>query len=256
MHMQTAMQEKEIGVGASSASHEKAVSDHENDDNADHDSLSSVSTDSLSSGGEVQSIHQTLSRNAGLDELDKGMSRVSTNMTTDPRFEVDFDSDGENPQDWGMAKKGMILFFMSFSTLIVVMYSTSYTSGIPGMMQTFGIESKTLVVLGITTYLAGLALGSILLAPLSEMYGRRPVYLIAVAAFVILVIPCALANDLPSILVVRFFGAVAGSAMISNAPGTVADIVSDDYRALAFSIWSIGPMNGPVVGPVVGGFVL
>jgi MFS family permease len=43
--------------------------------------------------------------------------------------------------------------------------------------------------------------------------------------------------------------------MISNAPGTVADIVSDDYRALAFSIWSIGPMNGPVVGPLIGGFV-
>ena len=30
--------------------------------------------------------------------------------------------------------------------------------------------------------------------------------------------------------------------MIANAPGTVNDIVSEHYRALAFSIWSIGPM--------------
>lgn len=37
--------------------------------------------------------------------------------------------------------------------------------------------------------------------------------------------------------------------------GTVNDIVDEEYRALAFSIWSIGPMNGPVIGPVVGGFV-
>jgi len=43
--------------------------------------------------------------------------------------------------------------------------------------------------------------------------------------------------------------------MISNAPGTVADIVTEEYRALAFSIWSIGPMNGPVTGPLIGGFV-
>jgi hypothetical protein len=43
--------------------------------------------------------------------------------------------------------------------------------------------------------------------------------------------------------------------MISNAPGTVSDIVDDQHRAFAFSIWSIGPMNGPVVGPVIGGFV-
>lgn len=43
--------------------------------------------------------------------------------------------------------------------------------------------------------------------------------------------------------------------MIANAPGTVSDITDDNYRALAFSIWSIGPMNGPVTGPLIGGFV-
>lgn len=42
--------------------------------------------------------------------------------------------------------------------------------------------------------------------------------------------------------------------MIANAPGSVNDIVDEHYRALAFSIWSIGPMNGPVTGPVIGGF--
>jgi MFS family permease len=42
--------------------------------------------------------------------------------------------------------------------------------------------------------------------------------------------------------------------MIANAPGTVNDIVDEQYRALAFSIWSIGPMNGPVTGPLIGGF--
>lgn len=36
--------------------------------------------------------------------------------------------------------------------------------------------------------------------------------------------------------------------MIANSPGTVADITNETYRALAFSIWSIGPMNGPVTG--------
>ena len=223
----------------------------------DRASVSSVSTDSLSSEEEIHSIHQTLSRNAGLDEREKSLAHittVTTNMTTDPRFDVDFD-EGESPQDWSMAKKSMVIFFMSFSTLVVVMYSTSYTAGIPGMMITFDVKNKTNLVLGLTTYLAGLALGSVILAPLSEMYGRRPVYLIAVAMFTVLIIPCGLAQNLATVLAVRFFGAFAGAAMISNAPGTVSDIVSDDYRALAFSVWSIGPMNGPVVGPLVGGFV-
>lgn len=134
------------------------------------------------------------------------------------------------------------------------MYSTSYTSAIPGLVDSFGI-SEEVGVLGVTTYLCGLAAGSLFLAPLSEMYGRRPVYMIAMSIFVLLVLPCALAQNIYAVLIPRFFGAFAASAMISNAPGTVNDIVDEDYRALAFSIWSIGPMNGPVIGPVVGGFV-
>ena len=245
MASSTAKETVSPSVGSHTTDTSRTIEPHHDDD---HSSISSASTDSLSDTDDVQSIHQSLSRNAGLEEPgDKSMAHITTtttNITTDPRFEIDFDDNGENPQDWPMWRKALTIFFMSYSTLVVVMYSTSYTSGIPGMMATFGIKSKTLVVLGITTYLAGLALGSLLLAPLSEMYGRRPVYLIAVAMYTVLIIPCALANNLPQILVLRFFGAIAGAAMISNAPGTVSDIVSDDYRALAFSIWSIGPMNG------------
>ncbi|CAN9274524.1 unnamed protein product [Alternaria alternata] len=203
------------------------------------------------------SIHHTWSRNTGHSwpgDKEDAITTVTTSATQDPRFEVDYE-EGEDPEEWPMLRKALVVFFMSFSTLVVVMYSTSYTSGIPGMMETFGIRSKTLVILGITTYLCGLAIGSLLLAPLSEMYGRRPVYLIAVALFTVLIIPCALSNNLAQILVMRFFGAIAGAAMISNAPGTVSDISKEDYRALAFSIWSLGPMNGPVIGPLIGGFV-
>jgi MFS family permease len=49
--------------------------------------------------------------------------------------------------------------------------------------------------------------------------------------------------------------ALAGSAMIANAPGTVMDISREENRALAFSIWSIGPMNGPVTGPLIGTYI-
>lgn len=45
-----------------------------------------------------------------------------------------------------------------------------------------------------------------------------------------------------------------GSAMIANAPATVSDISDEAHRALTFSIWSIGPMNGPITGPLIGGF--
>lgn len=125
-----------------------------------------------------------------------------------------------------------------------VLYSTSYTAGLADIAKEFG--SPTIVVtLGLTLYLLGLAVGAVVLAPLSEMYGRKPVGIISLLLFSLLIIPCGVGNSIEELLIVRFFGAVAGSAMVSSAPGSVADIVDDEHRALAFSIWSIGPLNGP-----------
>lgn len=169
---------------------------------------------------------------------------AGTANTLDLEYEVDFDDDDRgNPQNWSLWYKGVIIMIFSYATTCTVLYSTSYTSAIPGMIQEFGIgESEG--ILGVTTYLLGMASGSVVLAPLSEMYGRRPIYLIVMALFVVFIIPCAVAQNMATILVVRFFGAFCAAAMISNAPGTVNDIVDEEHRALAFSVWSIGPMNG------------
>ncbi|KAF2430204.1 MFS general substrate transporter [Tothia fuscella] len=209
-------------------------------------------------GGDLQALSQQVSRNPVLSRLATNRTGISiaTNGTSDPGFEIDFEeNDTSDPRNWPFWYRATVIFFISYSTLTVVMYSTSYTSAIPGIKSSFGIKSDTVPVLGITTYMIGLALGSIILAPMSEMMGRRPIYLVAMAMFGLLIIPCALAQNLETILIARFFGAIAGSAMIGNSPGTVNDIVQEEHRALAFSIWSLGPMNGPVVGPLVGGFV-
>lgn len=125
-----------------------------------------------------------------------------------------------------------------------VLYSTSYTSGIELIADEFN-ASKTVVTLGLTLYLIGLAMGSMFMAPLSEVYGRKPVSVICMFMSTVLIIPCALAQSVPTLIVVRFLGALFGSVMISTAPGMVADLVDDEHRALAISIWSIGPINGP-----------
>ena len=100
----------------------------------------------------------------------------------------------------------------------------------------------------------GLALGSMVLAPISELYGRRPVYIVGMAITTLLIIPCGIGNSLQELIIVRFFGAFFGSAMIAISPGTISDIATAEYRALAFSVWAVGPLNGPTFGPIIGGF--
>lgn len=181
---------------------------------------------------------------------------LGTTYTSDPSYEVDFeDGSNDNPRDWPAWYKALVVFSISFSTLVVIMYSTAYTAMLGPMKQEFGVTDQTIPTLGVTTYLLGLAVGSLILAPISETFGRRLVYVIALFCFFVLVIPCALATSLAQIIIIRFFVAVAGSACIANAPGTIGDIVSDEYRALVFSVWSFGPMLAPVIGPLAGAFI-
>jgi hypothetical protein len=137
------------------------------------------------------------------------VTSIGTTGSRLPDFEVDFGpNDPDNPRNWPLWYRGLTIGTVSYATWTVVLYSTSYTSSMPGMMKDFGIDNEPLTTLGITFYLIGLAIGSMLLAPASEIWGRRPVYAVALLVFSILVIPCALATSLPEVLVVRLFGYV------------------------------------------------
>lgn len=181
---------------------------------------------------------------------------IGSSASRPPDFEVVFEpGDPENPQNWALWYRAWVTFCVSYATWIVVLYSTSYTAAIPGVMEEYDVSNSSIATLGLTTYLMGLAVGSVIVAPMSELYGRRPVYILCLVIFVLLIIPCGLATSLTEIIVVRFFGALFGAAMVSNSPGTVVDISHPDYLALCMSLWSIAPLNGPVTGPLIGGFV-
>ena len=134
-----------------------------------------------------------------------GASAATSVASRPPDFEVIFeDGDRENPKNWPLWYRVWVLFCISFTCWIVVLFSTTYTASIEGIAEDFG-TSSTIATLGLTTYLLGLAAGSVVLAPLSELYGRRPVYLGALSCWALLVIPSGLASNIINILVTRFF---------------------------------------------------
>ncbi|GAB0134609.1 hypothetical protein EsDP_00002974 [Epichloe bromicola] len=186
---------------------------------------------------------------------DASVGSGGTTASRPPEFEVYFqENDPENPMDWPLWYRCWCIFCVSFATWVATLYSTSYTSSTPGLINDFD-SSTTIVTLGMTTYLLGLAAGTLVVAPLSELYGRQPVYIVCLVLWAVLIVPCGLAQSLTTIIVVRFFGAFFGAVMISNAPGTVVDVSNPDYLARSISLFSVAPLNGPVTGPIIGGFV-
>lgn len=149
---------KDKEVATSIEESEEPVSPGSNASGSVYDASEHGDSESLREKQLRPTISRASSTNA-VGGITPSLHRTTTNKTTstsgDPAFEVDFDDDDPgNPQNWPMWYKSIIIGTMSYSTTCIVLYSTSYTSAIPGLQGAFGI-SETEGVLGMTTYMLG-----------------------------------------------------------------------------------------------------
>lgn len=184
----------------------------------------------------------------GLDEHDDGKA-----------FEVRWEGpdDPMNPKSAAWApywRKWTIVLLGSISSMCVTFGSALYTSAYGGMEREFHV-SRLIATLGLSIFVCGLGLGPMFLSPLSEFYGRRPIYLCAFGMYFIWLIPCAQANNIATMLVSRFFDGLAGSAFLSVAGGTVGDTFPKEKLSMPMMVYSAAPFCGPLLGPVVGNFI-
>ncbi|KAK6397736.1 hypothetical protein LTR65_004984 [Meristemomyces frigidus] len=171
-------------------------------------------------------------------------------------FLVTFDGDSDplSPKNLSTLRKWVIVTIISASSLCVTCASALYTSTYAQMEPEFGV-SRELATVGLTTFVCGLGLGPMFLSPLSEFYGRRIIYLCAFGMYFVWLIPCAVAPNIQTMLIVRFFDGLSGSAFLSVAGGTVGDMFSRDKLSAPMMVYTAAPFVGPEVGPVIGGFI-
>jgi len=105
-------------------------------------------------------------------------------------------------------------------------------------------------------YVLGLGVGPLLLAPCSEIHGRRVVYLCSFVIFTVLNVGCALSPNITTLSVLRLLSGCAGSAGPSLGASSVGDMFRVEERGRAQALYSFGPVVGPVIGGVIGGFIV
>jgi MFS family permease len=110
----------------------------------------------------------------------------------------------------------------------------------------FGITNSTVAAFTVSIFLLGFAIGPMVIAPLSELYGRLWLYHVCNVCFLAFGIGCAVAPNLGSFLALRFLAGCAGAAPMTIGAGTIADVVPVEKRAAAMSMFTIGPLLGPV----------
>lgn len=142
---------------------------------------------------------------------------------------------------------GTLVLLTAASVLSLNMFLPS----LPGIAADLGVD-YTLISLSIPGYLAVTALLQVVLGPLSDRYGRRPVLLGCVAVFTLASAVCALAQNAAVFLAFRVLqGAIIAGAALS--PAVIRDTAAPGAAATRISHVAMSMAVAPMVGPMIGG---
>lgn len=116
--------------------------------------------------------------------------------------------------------------------------------------------SPSRVQLTLTACLVGLAVGQLVVGPLSDRFGRRRPLLVAIAVYVVGSVLCAVAPSVSTLVAARLLQGVAGSAGVVSARAVARDLHSGPALARLFATLLLVTGLAPILGPSLGAEVL
>ena len=150
-------------------------------------------------------------------------------------WEID---DPERPLNWSTSAKCLNLGLVSFFRFLTPLASSMIAPVTGLILKDFNTDNEAIGSFIVSIYVLGYALGPLVLSPLSEMYGRLPLYHVNNALFALWNLAAALSPNVDALLAFRLLAGLAGSCPVTIGNGSIADTVAKERRGLVTAIFS------------------
>ena len=155
-----------------------------------------------------------------------------------------------SPFEWPEGKKTFMTWLSCAATVVTAYTAGSYTAGDEQMMAEWHV-SRVVITTGVTIFALGFALAPMILAPFSEINGRRPVFVTTGVLFVIMQLCCGVTRSFAGMLVARFLGGCFSSTFSTMVGGVVAELYRSEDRNTAMALFSGAALFGTGLGPLI-----
>lgn len=168
---------------------------------------------------------------------------------TDDAYLVDFAPahDPDNPFDWRTGKKWAVTDVLSATGFNRIMVSTIMAPALPTIAREFGLNSAEAVMV-LSIYPLATALGPMIIGPLSEVYGRKPILHLSNVWFLVWNLACGFANSGGLLIACRFMAGFGASAIYALAGGVLGDMWRPEQRGKSLGVYLLIPVLGAAVG--------
>jgi len=107
----------------------------------------------------------------------------------------------------------------------------------------------------LTSYIVAAAIMTPPTGFLAGRFGRKRLFLVAVAGFTVASMLCGMAQSLEQIVLFRILQGMFGAALVPLSQSVLLDVYPKERQGFAMALWGIAVMVGPVLGPVLGGWL-
>lgn len=192
------------------------------------------------------SLWRLVTDQARIDDEVLNHKYEGSGTTEDPYVVTWIPHDAGNPLNWSKTLKWIIAMIVAVECFVTAFSSSAFSGCLRELVAHFQ-TSTTLLTAGISLFVLGFALGPLLWAPLSEIYGRQIIFFATFGAFTAFMGGATANSTLATLLVMRFFGGSFGSSPFTNAGGVIADIFPANERGAAMGIFALAPSMGPTM---------
>ncbi|WP_315700939.1 MULTISPECIES: multidrug effflux MFS transporter [unclassified Bradyrhizobium] len=154
----------------------------------------------------------------------------------------------------GVANSRLLLVLLVVMTGLAPISLYLLVPALPMLATTFGRDASV-VQMTVSCYMVGIALSQLLLGPLSDRYGRRPVMLAGLALSIVASLGCILAQTLPQLIVARFLQALGGASGMVISRAIIRDLYPRERIGAMISLVVAVMMIAQMLSPLTGGLI-
>ncbi|KAI5121067.1 hypothetical protein M0805_008581 [Coniferiporia weirii] len=174
------------------------------------------------------------------------------NGTNDAKPDIEHVLVYDDPRKWSRARKLSILAIIASASMIATFAVNIYSPALSQVKADLH-ASDTEIASSLSTFIIVQGVAPLFWSAVSEVKGRKIVYLTAELIFIAGCIIVGTAKSIAVVIAMRCFQAFGSSAVFSVGAGTLADIYDPHERGKMMGIYYAAPLLGPSLGPILGG---
>ncbi|RFU79813.1 major facilitator superfamily transporter [Trichoderma arundinaceum] len=203
---------------------------------------------------------------AGIDGTNKQPQEALLGDQSDPqlrRLEVlrqqygstwESPDDPDDPYNWPTVRKVLTGLIFSLAQLVTLMTASIISAALNDIASDLHVDMSQAQII-FSTYFLGLGFGPFVVAALSEMYGRKWVWVGGNIWYILWNAISPVGKSANMMIVSRLMAGLGACAGVTLTGPTMADMYGKRERGKAASITALLPSLGPALGPIVGGIV-